>query len=70
MKTNLKTGNIQNGQSCANSVLKGATTMSINEKQLSKLLYYFAGFDGGVYMSGKNARFVMNMRRENKDYLS
>lgn len=43
--------------------------MSINEKQLSKLLYYFAGFDGGVYMSGNNARFVMNMRRENKDYI-
>jgi hypothetical protein len=44
--------------------------MSINEKQLSKLLYYFAGFDGGVYMSGTNARFVMNIRSENTDYIS
>lgn len=43
--------------------------MSINEKQLSKLLYYFSGFDGGVYMSGNNARFVMNMREENLDYI-
>lgn len=69
MKTNLKTGELQNGQSCANSVLKGATTMSINEKQLSKLLYYFTGFDGGVYMSGNNARYVMNMRKDNLDYI-
>jgi hypothetical protein len=44
--------------------------MSIDEKQLSKLLYYFAGFDGGVYMSGKNARYVMNMRTENLDYIN
>lgn len=43
--------------------------MSINEKQLSKLLYYFSGFDGGVYMSGNNARYVMNMRKENMDYI-
>lgn len=44
--------------------------MSINEKQLSKLLYYFSGFDGGVYYSGKDCRFVMNMRAENADYIS
>lgn len=44
--------------------------MSINEKQLSKLLYYFSGFDGGVYPSGKNCRFVMNMREDNMDYIS
>jgi hypothetical protein len=43
--------------------------MSINEKQLSKLLYYFTSFDGGVYYSGKNCRFVMNMRAENADYM-
>ncbi len=43
--------------------------MSINEKQLSKLLYYFAGFDGGVYPSGNNCRFVMNMREDNSDYV-
>lgn len=43
--------------------------MSINEKQLSKLLYYFTSFDGGVYPSGKNSRFVLNMREENLDYI-
>lgn len=43
--------------------------MSISEKQLSKLLYYFSGFDGGVYYSGKDCRFVMNMRAENADYI-
>lgn len=41
----------------------------MNEKQLSKLLYYFSGFDGGVYYSGKEARYVMNMRKENLDYV-
>ena len=44
--------------------------MSINEKQLSKLLYYFTSFDGGVYPSGNNCRFVMNMREENMDYIN
>jgi hypothetical protein len=44
--------------------------MSINEKQLSKLLYYFTSFDGGVYESGKDCKFVMNMRAENADYIS
>ena len=44
--------------------------MNINEKQLSKLLYYFSGFDGGVYPSGKDCRFVMNMREDNMDYIS
>ena len=43
--------------------------MSINEKQLSKLLYYFSSFDGGVYPSGKGCRFVMNMRKDNLDYV-
>lgn len=43
--------------------------MSMDAKQLSKLLYYFTGFDGGVYMSGSNARYVMNMRTENMDYI-
>ena len=44
--------------------------MSINEKQLSKLLYYFSSLDGGVYPSGKEFRYVMNMREENKDYIN
>lgn len=44
--------------------------MSMNEKQLSKLLYYFSGFDGGIYKSGNKFRFVLNMREENQDYIS
>ena len=44
--------------------------MNINEKQLSKLLYYFTSFDGGIYPSGNNCRFVMNMREENQDYIN
>lgn len=43
--------------------------MSIDKKQLSKLLYYFFTFDGGVYYSGNNARLVLNMRTENTDYI-
>ena len=43
--------------------------MSIDKKRVSKLLYYFTTFDGGVYYSGQNARFVMNMRSENMDYI-
>lgn len=43
--------------------------MSMDKKRLSKLLYYFSTFDGGVYYSGKNARYVMNMRSENMDYI-
>lgn len=44
--------------------------MSIDKKQLSKLLYYFTTFDGGVYYSGVNARFIMNMRTDNLDYIT
>lgn len=43
--------------------------MSIDQKQLSKLVYFMATFDGGVYPVGKNASFIMNMRTENLDYL-
>ncbi len=40
-------------------------------KELSKRLYYFSTFDGGLYITGKcsNAKFIMNMRGENKDYV-
>lgn len=40
-------------------------------KELSKRLYYFSTFDGGLYITGKcsNAKFIMNMREENKDYV-
>lgn len=48
--------------------MEGATTMS---KELNKRLYYFSTFDGGLYVTGKcvNARFIMNMRAENNDYI-
>lgn len=40
-------------------------------KELSKRLYYFSTFDGGLYVTGKcqNAKFIMNMRKENLDYV-
>jgi hypothetical protein len=48
--------------------MEGATTMS---KELSKRLYYFSTFDGGVYRAERstNAMFVMNMKKENSDYV-
>lgn len=57
-------------QSCANHVYGGATTMSIDKKQLSKLVYYMTTFDGGIYYNGKNAKFMINMKSEHKDYLN
>lgn len=49
--------------------MEGATTMS---KELSKRLYYYSTFDGGLYVTGKckNAKFVMNMRAANLDYIN
>ena len=40
-------------------------------KDQSKRLYYFSTFDGGLYVTGKctNAKFIMNMREENRDYV-
>jgi len=51
--------------------------MNIDPKQLSKLVSYMATFDGGVYYSGKqkgenskaNCKFILNMRKENEDYV-
>lgn len=45
--------------------------MSMDKKQVTKLLSYMSTFDGGLYRSGPkgNARFVMNMRKENLDYI-
>ena len=50
--------------------------MNIDPKQLSKLTYYMATFDGGVYVPHKrtkdskvNCHFIMNMRKDNEDYL-
>ena len=41
----------------------------MNKKQLTKLVSYFAMGDGGVYYSGNNCKFIMNMRSKNKDYI-
>lgn len=48
--------------------MEGATTMS---KELSKRLYYFSTFDGGLYKIAKstNAKFIINMKKDNLDYV-
>ena len=50
--------------------------MNIDPKQLNKLVSYMATFDGGVYYPHKrkedsvvNCQFIMQMRKENEDYL-
>lgn len=50
--------------------------MKIDPKQLSKLVSYMATFDGGIYYPLKrkpdsvvNCQFIMQMRKENEDYL-
>lgn len=50
--------------------------MNIDPKQLTKLLSYMATFDGGIYKpytktpeSKVNYQFIMQMRKENEDYL-
>lgn len=49
--------------------------MNIDPKQLKKLVLYMATFDGGIYNQSKtksdktNCSFIMNMRKENLDYL-
>jgi len=46
-----------------------------DKKQLVKLLSYMATFDGGLYVNKKkgksygNASFIMNMRKDNLDYV-
>ncbi len=42
-----------------------------DKKQLVKLISFMATFDGGLYKQGKNqnANFILNMRKENSDYV-
>lgn len=49
--------------------MRSVTTM--DKKQLTKLISYFAMGDGGLYITGKytNAKFIMNMKKENMDYV-
>lgn len=49
--------------------MEGATTMS--EKELTKLMYFYSTFDGGLYKpaTSKNAYFAMNMKKDNLDYV-
>lgn len=47
--------------------------MSMDKKDLVKLVSFMATFDGGLYINKynrhRNAQFIMNMRQENLDYL-
>ena len=40
-----------------------------DKKNLVKLVSYMSTFDGGLYAQKKNAKFIMNMRAENRDYM-
>ena len=48
-----------------------------DKKQITKLISYMATFDGGLYVRNRkdrpcnnvNAQFIMNMRKENTDYV-
>lgn len=51
--------------------------MNIDPKQLTKLVSYMTTFDGGVYVPYKrkpdskvNCQFILNMRKENEDYVT
>ena len=73
----MKTVNIQNGQYRANPVMECVTTMAYKDKKrLVKLISYMATFDGGIYVPYKrkpnskvNCQFILNMRKENLDYV-
>lgn len=41
----------------------------MDKKELTKLVSYFIMGDGGAYTAKHNAKFVMNMKSENKDYI-
>ncbi len=43
----------------------------MSEKELTKLMYFYSTFDGGLYKGSEthNAFFVMNMKKENVDYV-
>lgn len=43
-----------------------------NKRDIIKTLYYISTFDGGLYIIGKcrNAKFIMNMREANLDYVN
>lgn len=47
--------------------MEGVTTM--DKKQFTKLVSYFVMGDGGVYATKLNAKFIMNMKEDNKDYI-
>lgn len=68
MKIYLKTGEVSSEIILCQSDMEGATTMS---KELSKRLYFFSTFDGGIYTvaDSKNARFIINMKKDNLDFV-
>lgn len=40
-----------------------------DKKELTKLISYMSTFDGGLYKRHSNAQFIMNMRKDNIDYV-
>lgn len=52
--------------------MRSVETMEIRDKkQLVKLVSYIVMGDGGLYITGRcdNAKFIMNMKKENQDYI-
>lgn len=47
----------------------GAETMKVNKKELVKILSYVVMGDGGVYYSGRNCYFAMNMKVVHSDFI-
>ena len=41
----------------------------MDKKQFTKLMSFFIMGDGGVYVTKLNAKFIMNMKKENQDYI-
>ena len=62
-----KNGENPNGKTPCQLAMRGVTTM--DKKELHKLISYFVMGDGGVYYSGQECRFVMNMLEKNEDYV-
>lgn len=74
----MKTVELSLRQYRANQVFGSVTTMKYTDKkQLVKLISYMATFDGGLYIvnrkdrpnSKNNAGFIMNMVKDNLDYV-
>jgi hypothetical protein len=73
MKNQSKNGEHPYGTMPCESNMERVETMKYDDKkQLMKLLSFFTMGDGGVYIPsrGGNAQFIMNMKKENMDYIN